>query len=108
MAHQDFADLERHVSYEDMIENAKGAANYLKALSNETRLVIMCKLFEGPKTVGELEDLVGARQANVSQHLTRLKEEGIVSFERHGKTMVYAIADEDALDIFAVLHRKYC
>lgn len=97
-----------NMSVDDMIPKAATAANYLKALSNETRLAMLCHLVEGPKTVGELEDLVGARQANVSQHLARLKEEGLVSFERSGKSIAYAIADADALDIFTVLHRKFC
>ena len=96
------------MSSDDMIEHASHAAAYLKALSNETRLAIMCHLVEGPRTVGELETLVGARQANVSQHLGRLKAEGLVSFERHGKSIAYAISDADALDIFSVLYRKFC
>ena len=92
----------------DMVSKAKVASGYLKAISNETRLVILCHLVAGPRTVTELEQLLGVRQANVSQHLGRLKEDGLVSAQRDGKSVLYSIADPDAMQIIRVLYLKFC
>ena len=68
-----------------MVENATKASNFLKAISHEGRLMILCHLVSGEKSVTELEDLLSARQAAVSQQLSRLRLEGLVIPRREGK-----------------------
>jgi ArsR family transcriptional regulator len=77
----------------DMVDHAEPAAALLKALSHSGRLMILCHLAGGEKSVTELETLLGQRQAAVSQQLARLRLEGLVSTRRHGKTIYYAIQD---------------
>ena len=91
-----------------MAQNANAASGYLKALGNETRLMILCHLTPGKKSVGELETLLDSRQATVSQHLARLRPDGLVDVRRQGKSAYYSIADNDALAILKVLHQKFC
>lgn len=71
--------------------NIQRAANILKALSNERRLKIVCCLYEGEKSVGELERLVGLSQSALSQHLSRLRRDGIVSTRRAAQTIYYSL-----------------
>ena len=71
---------------EKMMRNAMRASNFLKAISHEGRLMILCHLASGEKSVTELEDLLSARQAAVSQQLSRLRLEGLVTPRREGKT----------------------
>src|SRR3990167_1604231 len=80
----------------DMAENAVAAAEFLKALSHEGRLMILCHLVSGEKTVTALEDLLGARQAAVSQQLARLRADGLVTARRDGKAIHYSIRDPKA------------
>lgn len=70
-------------------ENARDANVLLRSLANENRLMILCLLAEGEKSVGEIENLTGARQPTVSQQLARLRADGIVESRRDGKTIHY-------------------
>lgn len=76
-----------------MTGDAQRATSFLKALSHEGRLMILCHLAGGEKSVTELEELLGARQAAVSQQLARLRIEGLVTARRDGKSIHYSIAD---------------
>jgi DNA-binding transcriptional ArsR family regulator len=76
-----------------MGERADRVSAFLKALSHEGRLMILCHLAGGEKSVTELEQLLGQRQAAVSQQLARLRLEGLVSTRRDGKTIFYALFD---------------
>jgi ArsR family transcriptional regulator len=78
-------------------ERAAEAAAFLKALSHEGRLMILCHLAAHERSVTELEALLGARQAAVSQHLARLRLEGLVAARRDGKAIIYAIRDPKVL-----------
>jgi DNA-binding transcriptional ArsR family regulator len=69
------------------------AANILKTLGHEGRLLILCHLAQGPKSVGELEGMLDARQSAVSQQLARLRIEGLVTARRDGKTIFYSLKD---------------
>ncbi len=93
---------------EEMAENAKAAAAYLKTLAHEGRLMILCHLGSGEKSVGELEQLLQIRQAAVSQMLARLREEGLVSTRRDGKTVYYSLADRNTFEVIALLYRQFC
>ena len=93
---------------DEMATNARSASGFLKALSHETRLMILCHLVSGEKSVSRLEELLDTRQATVSQHLARLKQDGLVDSRREGKAIYYSIADGNALKILEILHAKYC
>ncbi len=84
-------------------------AGLLSALANERRLLIVCKLVEmGEATVGTLAEEVGLSQSALSQHLARLREEGIVAVRRESQTLWYRIAEPKVEALFATLHRLYC
>ncbi|MFN4153558.1 MAG: ArsR/SmtB family transcription factor [Paracoccaceae bacterium] len=84
------------------------AANFLKALSHEGRLMILCHLSSGEKTVTELERLLDSRQAAVSQQLSRLRLDGLVSCRREGKAIHYAIHDPKVSRTIALMYDLFC
>jgi DNA-binding transcriptional ArsR family regulator len=91
-----------------MAEHAHHATELLKALASESRLMILCMLADGEKSVGELNELMDRRQSSVSQQLGRLRRQGLVIARREGKTVYYAIASDEAKRIITVLHELYC
>ena len=92
----------------DMLEQAQAASCFLKALAHEGRLMILCHLSSGEKSVTELEHLLHSRQAAVSQQLARLRLEGIVSCRRDGKTIYYALHDPKAARLIGVVYEMFC
>jgi ArsR family transcriptional regulator len=92
----------------DMLVQATAAANFLKALSHEGRLMILCHLSSGEKSVTELEHLLDSRQAAVSQQLARLRLEGLVSCRRDGKTIFYSIQDPKVSQTIALVYDMFC
>jgi len=91
-----------------MAANAAQAADFLKSLGHEQRLMILCYLALGEKSVGELEEALGARQAAVSQQLARLRHEGLVTTRREGKTIYYGLADERSQRMIGLLYELFC
>ncbi|MGI3211430.1 metalloregulator ArsR/SmtB family transcription factor [Roseovarius tibetensis] len=91
-----------------MVENATTAATFLKAISHEGRLLILCHLVSGEKSVTELEELLSARQAAVSQQLSRLRLEGLVTTRREGKAIYYRLADERPRRVLEVVYELFC
>lgn len=91
-----------------MAASAARAAGFLKSLSHEQRLMILCHLASGEKSVSELEEALGARQAAVSQQLARLRHEGLVSTRREGKTIYYYLADEKSQRLIGLLYEMFC
>ncbi|NIY71065.1 helix-turn-helix transcriptional regulator [Marivivens donghaensis] len=91
-----------------MEKNSTDAANFLKAISHEGRLMILCHLASGEKSVTELEELISARQAAVSQQLARLRLEGLVVPRREGKTIYYSLTDDRPRQIINVLYEMFC
>lgn len=89
-------------------DNASRAASLLKSLANEDRLLLLCQLVEGERTVSELEKLTGIRQPTLSQQLGVLRNEALVSTRRDGKWIYYRVASEEALAILGTLHDMYC
>lgn len=77
-------------------------------MANEDRLLILCILSEGPRSVGELEQFLGIRQPTLSQQLTVLREEKFVLAERKGKFIYYSLASEEVAKIMATLFCIYC
>lgn len=91
-----------------MVRNSIEASNFLKALGHEGRLMILCHLATGEKSVTELEDLLSARQSAVSQQLTRLRFEGLVSPRREGKVIYYTLSDDRARQILELVYDLFC
>lgn len=91
-----------------MMTNAQVASNFLKAISHEGRLMILCHLATGEKSVTELEELLSTRQAAVSQQLSRLRLEGLVTPRRDGKTIYYSLTDERPKQIMEVVYDLFC
>lgn len=91
-----------------MMENARRATDFLKALAHEGRLMILCHLASGERTVTELEQLLAQRQAAVSQQLARLRLEGLVDSRREGKAIYYRLADGRARQMIEVVYDMFC
>ncbi|MDZ7710375.1 MAG: metalloregulator ArsR/SmtB family transcription factor [Roseovarius sp.] len=96
------------VDMAQMQQNATDAAEFLRALGHEGRLMILCYLVTGEKSVSELEALLGARQAAVSQQLARLRHEGLVRTRRDGKTIFYSLANARTERLLGVLYEIFC
>lgn len=93
----------------DFAANALEVANILRALGNERRLMILCKLVEaGEMTVGTLVEAVGLSQSALSQHLAKMRDENIVTFRRDSQTLWYRISDPRIEQLMAELHRLFC
>ncbi len=92
-----------------LAQQASAAAQLLKLLGNEHRLLILCFLMtRGEMTVGELQSVIGLSQSALSQHLARLRDEGLVTFRRTSQTLHYRIADARAARVVHVLKEIYC
>jgi DNA-binding transcriptional ArsR family regulator len=93
----------------DLEAKAGEVADLLRSLGNDRRLLILCRLVEcGEATVGQLADDVDLSQSALSQHLARLREEGVVAYRRESQTLWYRIADPRVEELLATLHRLYC
>ena len=93
---------------EEMALRATDASNFLKALAHERRLMILCYLVSGEKSVTELETLLRSRQATVSQQLARLRQDGLVSARREGKAIYYSLLDPRAKRVVELVHDLFC
>jgi DNA-binding transcriptional ArsR family regulator len=91
-----------------MLSNAKLASEFLKALSHEVRLLILCFLIEGEKSVTEIEKMLKLRQPAVSQQLARLRADGLVETRRNGKNIYYSLARTEVRDVIGALHDAFC
>ena len=88
---------------------ATQVAGILRALANERRLMILCKLVEwGEGNGSSLAEAVGLSQSALSQHLAKMRDEGLVTYRRESQTLWYRIADPRIEDLFATLYRLYC
>lgn len=97
------------MSFSALEDQATEAASLLKALSNERRLVVLCHLLgAGELSVGELAHRVGLSQSALSQHLSRLRDEGLVATRREAQTIFYRICDPRAEQMLALLHDLFC
>jgi DNA-binding transcriptional ArsR family regulator len=91
-----------------MLANALQASEFLKALSHEVRLLILCFLIDGEKSVGEIEKMLKLRQPAVSQQLARLRADGLVETRRNGKNIYYSLARAEVRDVIGALHDAFC
>jgi len=92
----------------DMAADAERACDFLKALTNPSRLLILCQLADGERSVGELEGLLGLRQPTLSQQLARLREDQLVETRRHGKMIYYRLASDEARQVIELLYQLFC
>jgi len=97
-----------NVNVEALHTSARRASTLLKSMGNPHRLVVLCQLLAGERSVGELERLVGLSQSALSQHLARLRRDGLVKTRRSAQTIYYSLAGEEASQVLATLYRLYC
>lgn len=102
------ADAQEQAVSGQMLENAALTTQYLKSLAHPARLVILCRLAEGPISVGELESMLELPQAAVSKQLARLREDGLVDCRREGRSIVYMLADDRTRRIIRALYDEFC
>lgn len=105
---EDFSAIKKSGDMSDLNGSAGDAAELLKTLSHSGRLMILCNLANGEKSVGELEEMLATRQAAVSQQLARLRKDNLVSFRRDGKTVYYSLSDNKARQVIELLYTLYC
>ena len=87
---------------------ARQASELMKALSHEARLLILCLLVEHEKSVSEIEEFMDMPQAAVSQHLARLRLDGLVDARRDGRNIYYSLSSDEVKTVIGTLHRLYC
>jgi DNA-binding transcriptional ArsR family regulator len=93
---------------DQLMRNARRASDFLKALSHENRLLLLCLLAERERTVTELENLLSLRQPMVSQQLARLRLDRLVTTRRDGKAMYYSLANDDVRRVISVIYDIFC
>jgi len=91
-----------------MRKHAGEAVSMMRALSHEARLLVLCELVAGERTAGELVERSGLSQSALSQHLAKLRDEGLVRTRRESQSIFYSIADPKAAQFLGVLHDLYC
>jgi ArsR family transcriptional regulator, virulence genes transcriptional regulator len=92
----------------ELQRNARRVASLLKAMSNPARLIILCQIAEGERSVGELERAVGLSQSAISQHLAVLRGEAVVSSRRVRQTVLYSLASKEVVALIGTLHAVFC
>ena len=96
------------IEIKDMRDNASQAAELLKAMSNEHRLLILCHLGEKEMRVSELNSFIDLSQSSLSQHLARLRQDGLVKTRRESQTIFYSIANPSVVKLISFLHSEFC
>jgi len=92
----------------EMERNARTASGFLKTLANLHRLLILCHLTEGEMRVSELEERLGMRQPHLSQHLARLRKDGLVKTRRNSRTIAYSLGSPEAEQVIGLLYQLFC
>jgi len=91
-----------------MQENASRASELMKLLGHPHRLMILCELNQGECSVGELSAKIGIAQSPLSQHLARMRHEGVVSARREAQTVYYSLAGQEVAAVISLLYQLYC
>ncbi|TNE37923.1 MAG: transcriptional regulator [Alphaproteobacteria bacterium] len=100
--------MEKIIDIAELERNAEAAAAYLRMLANPSRLLVLCNLIDGELSSGQLARKIGISHPNLSQHLSKLKAEGLVDTRREETTIFYRIKDARAAQIINVLHDVFC
>ena len=93
---------------DDVVAHAAQAEELLKILANQSRLLILCYLLEGEKTVGDLNEHVQLSQPALSQHLAKMRYQGLLSCRKEGQLVYYKISSKEAEAVLNTLHSLYC
>ena len=99
---------DNQVEFRVMQQAAAKAGGLLKVLANSDRLMLLCQMSQGEYCVSELEEVTGIKQPTLSQQLSVLREEQMVSTRREGKQIFYSIASVEAMAVMKVLYELYC
>jgi DNA-binding transcriptional ArsR family regulator len=97
-----------HINFDELRASADVACSLMRAMANTDRLMLLCQLSLGEKSVGELETLLGIHQPTLSQQLTVLREANLVTTRREGKSIIYSISSRAAMAVMQVLHQEIC
>ena len=100
--------MEEFIDPDEMMTKAETACDFLKAIATPTRLMLLCNLMEGERTVTELAETVGAKQSLTSHHLNRLKLSGLVNARRDEKFIYYSLEDTIAKEVVGILYQEFC
>lgn len=92
----------------EMVEHAREASRFLKALAHDQRLMILCMLIEGERSVTELGAMLGVSQPIVSQQLARLRDDDFVATRRQGKNVYYSLANDKVREVVSLMYRLFC
>lgn len=93
---------------QELESRSEEAATFLKMLASPPRLMILCHLAAGERSVGEIAELTGLRMSTVSQHMALLRGQELVTTRRDGTTIFYALASDAARDVMGVLYQTFC
>jgi len=105
----DFAEnVDEAPELSELHDMASNAVELLKAMANEWRLMILCQLSEGEKTVSELQEILGLSQSALSQHLAVLRRERIVRSRKEAQSVSYSLSGDDATKVMNTLHEVFC
>lgn len=96
------------IDLQQMAESADRASRLMKTLGHKDRLLILCQLAEGEKSVGQIADLLEISQSPLSQHLSRLRKEGLVETRREAQTIYYSLKSGEASRIVELLYELFC
>jgi ArsR family transcriptional regulator len=96
------------INFEALRASADKASSLMKVMANADRLMLLCQLSQGEKSVGELESILDIRQPTLSQQLTVLRETALVTTRREGKSIIYRISSQPALAVMQVLSQQIC
>lgn len=96
------------MNVDEVKSRAEEAADFLKSMANDRRLVVLCELVKGERTVGELEAVAGLSQSALSQHLAKLREARVVKTRRQSQTIYYSLANDGVKRLIDVLYELYC
>lgn len=96
------------MNVEELTLRSREVADYLKILANPSRLLILCELNQGERSVSALEGAVGLSQSALSQHLAKLRQSGIVATRRDAQTIYYSLADPRAVRMMGTLYEVFC
>jgi DNA-binding transcriptional ArsR family regulator len=91
-----------------LASKAEEAETFLKSVANRHRLMILCELHRGECAVGELQERIGLSQSSLSQHLARLRGDGLVTTRRQSQTIYYSLAHHHVTELIGLMHEIYC
>jgi len=98
----------KEINFDELRASANKAASLMKVMANSDRLMLLCQLSQGEKSVGELEKILDIRQPTLSQQLTVLREAELVETRRDGKCIYYRVSSQSALAVMRVLSQQIC